>query len=178
VAAALGAPLDALLVRKLGVPGHQELAFGALASGGVRVLNAEIVRAAGLSDEDIDAVVAQEAAELDRRERLYRGDRPPLAVAGRTVVVVDDGLATGATMRAGVATLRAAGAAHIVATAPVGTYEACDRLERVADVVRCPLRPEPFIAVGRWYADFREVPDAVVAELLAQGASPAPLTGR
>jgi len=171
VAAALGAPLDALLVRKLGVPGHEELAFGALASGGTCVLNDGIVDTLGVDEEEIAAVVARESRELARRERRYRGGRAPPRVAGRRVMLVDDGLATGASMRAGVATLRAADAATIVAVAPVGTREACDQLAQEADAVRCPLRPEPFMAVGRWYADFAEVPDDVVAELLAGAPS-------
>jgi predicted phosphoribosyltransferase len=171
VATALGAPLDVLLVRKLGVPGHEELGFGAIASGGVRVLNADIVAVTGLSPETVDEVVAREAAELARRERAYRGDRPPATIAGRTVVVVDDGLATGATMRAALTALRDAHAARLVAAAPVGTVEACTLVGAVADVVVCPLVPRRFRAVGAWYADFDPIDDEAVAALLARAGS-------
>ena len=167
VADALGAPLDVLLVRKLGVPGHEELAFGALASGGVCVLNERVVEAAGLDPEAMRAVAAREAAELERRERRYRCDRPPLDVTGATAIVVDDGLATGATMRAAVAALRRRGAARILAAAPVGSPDACDRLAGEADGVICLRRPRAFRAVGAWYHDFSEIDDDEVAALLA-----------
>ena len=166
VARMLGLPLDILLVRKLGVPGHEELAFGALASGGVRVLNPDVVHLAALTPEDIDAVAAREAAELDRRGRRYRGARPPLEVTGRTAIVVDDGLATGATMRAAVRALRDLGAARTIATAPVGSATACALLEGEADAVVCARSPARFRAVGAWYADFGEVDDDAVAALL------------
>jgi putative phosphoribosyl transferase len=168
VAAALRAPLDILLVRKLGVPGREELAFGAIASGGVRVLNPEVVAAAELGDDDIEAVAASEGAELARREARYRGGRPPASVEGRTVVVVDDGLATGATMRAAVAALRRRAAARIVAAVPVGSDDACAMLATAADVVVCPLVPRRFRAVGAWYYDFAAVDDAEVAAALAR----------
>jgi predicted phosphoribosyltransferase len=182
VAAGLDAPLDVVVVRKLGVPGHEELAFGALASGGVCVLNQHVVDLAGLDGDAMRAVIEREACELDRRERRYRGDRPPLDVAGSTVVVVDDGLATGATMRAAVAALRRRSAAEIVVAAPVGAPEACDRLGGEAEAVICLRRPRAFRAVGVWYDDFSEVGDAEVAALLAAhpstvapaGSSPAP----
>jgi predicted phosphoribosyltransferase len=182
VAAGLEAPLDVVVVRKLGVPGHEELAFGALATGGVRVLNQHVVDLAGLDEEAIRAVADREAGELERRERRYRGDRPPLDVAGATVVVVDDGLATGATMRAAVAALRRRGAAQIVVAVPVGAPEACDRVGTEADAVICLLCPRAFRAVGIWYDDFSEVGDEQVAALLAahpstlasSGSSPPP----
>jgi predicted phosphoribosyltransferase len=170
VAAALGAPLDVLLVRKLGVPGQVELAFGAIASGGVGVLNPDVIAAAGLDEEAIAALTAPETAELTRREHLYRGDRPRPAPRGRTAVVVDDGLATGATMRAAVRSLRAQGAARVVAAAPVGSEEACALVAREADAVVCPLVPDPFGAVGVWYADFTPVSDEAVVALLRGSA--------
>jgi predicted phosphoribosyltransferase len=186
VADALDAPLDVVLVRKLGVPGHEELAFGALATGGVSVLNERVVDMAGLEPDVMRAVAAREGAELERRERRYRGDRPPVDVTGATAVVVDDGLATGATMRAAVAALRRRGAARILAAAPVGSPDACDRLEGEADAVICLRRPRAFRAVGAWYGDFSEVDDAEVAALLAAhpsrlapaGSSGAPTTPR
>jgi putative phosphoribosyl transferase len=175
VADALGAPLDVLLVRKLGVPGHEELAFGALATGGVCVLNRAVVEGAGIDQDTMRAVATREQAELERRERRYRGDRPPLDVRGATVVVVDDGLATGATMSAAVAAVRERGAARIVAAAPVGSPDACDRLTALADDVVCLRRPPAFRAVGAWYGDFSEVRDDDVTGLLA--AHPPSLTG-
>jgi putative phosphoribosyl transferase len=178
VAAALGAPLDVLLVRKLGVPGREELAFGAIASGGVRVLNADIVAAAALDRDTVAEVIAAERVELARRERAYRGDRPPLAVAGRTVVVVDDGLATGATMRAALAALRRAGARRVIAAAPVGTDDACAALAIRADAVVCPLVPRRFTAVGAWYGAFDAVDDETVTTLLANAAAGAQMTAR
>jgi putative phosphoribosyl transferase len=167
VAAALGAPLDVLLVRKLGVPGHEELAFGALATGGVCVLNRAVVDGAGIDQDTMRAVAAREQAELERRERRYRGDRAPLDVRAATVVVVDDGLATGATMSAAVAAVRERGAARIVAAAPVGSPDACDRLTGLADEVVCLRQPTTFRAVGAWYGDFSEVRDGDVTALLA-----------
>jgi putative phosphoribosyl transferase len=170
VAAALGAPLDVLLVRKLGVPGHAELAFGAIASGGARVVNAEVVAAAHLDPAAIAEVVAAETAELERREARYRGDRPVPPVAGRAVVVVDDGLATGATMRAAVLTLRDRGAAYVIAATPVGSGEACMLVDLDADIVVCPLVPHRFRAVGSWYGDFAPVDDDTVTDLLTRPA--------
>jgi predicted phosphoribosyltransferase len=166
VAAALAAPLDVLLVRKLGVPEQPELAFGAIASGGARVLNEEIVFAAGLDDATIAHVVDVEERELARRELRYRGDRAAPAVAGRTVVVVDDGLATGATMRVAVLALRDGGATRVIAAAPVGSDEACALLGADADAVVCPLIPERFKAVGAWYRRFKPVPDEEVGTIL------------
>ncbi|HET6509334.1 MAG TPA: phosphoribosyltransferase family protein [Baekduia sp.] len=166
VAEALDAPLDVLLVRKLGVPRHAELAFGAIASGGARVLNPDVVALARLGDDDIASVTATEERELRRREHAYRGDRPPPRLRGRTVVVVDDGLATGATMRAAVLALRALDAARVVAAAPVGSDEACALVAEEADALVCPLVPDRFRAVGLWYEDFGEVGDDDVRRAL------------
>jgi putative phosphoribosyl transferase len=172
VAAALpGATLDVLLVRKLGVPGRSELAFGAIASGGAQVLNPDVVLSEALDDEAIGAVVATERRELRRRERAYRGERPFPPATERPVVLVDDGLATGATMRAAVLAVRALGATHVVAAAPVGTDEACDLLSAEADAIVCPLVPVRFRAVGAWYGDFAPVDDATVTALLAAPGS-------
>jgi predicted phosphoribosyltransferase len=171
VARALLAPLDVFLVRKLGVPGHEELAMGAIASGGVRVLNEDIVRALDISEEDLEAVAAQERAELERRERLYRGGRPFPDVSGRTVILIDDGLATGSTMRAAVAALRRQRPARIVVAVPLGSPDTCAELQGEADEAFCACMPEPFHAVGLWYEDFSQTSDQEVRELLqrAQG---------
>lgn len=166
VARALGAPLDVFLVRKLGVPGYEELAMGAVASGGGRVLNDEIVRGLGISENEIDAAVARELEEVARRERLYRGDRPPPDVAGRTVILVDDGLATGATMRAAVAALRRQRPAGIVVAVPTASPDTCEALKAEADDVICAMTPEPFFAVGHWYDDFTQTTDEEVRDFL------------
>ncbi len=168
VAHALHAPLDLFLVRKLGVPGHEELAMGAIASGGVRVLNEDVVSALQIPHDVIDAVAEQEQRELERRERAYRGDRPPVQVRGRTVILVDDGLATGSSMRAAVAALRQQGPARIVVAVPVGAPETCHDLGHEADAVVCVQTPEPFYAVGLWYEDFAQTTDEEVRELLGQ----------
>jgi predicted phosphoribosyltransferase len=168
VARALGAPLDVFLVRKLGVPGYEELALGAVATGGVRVLNDEIVRGLGISEHEIDAIVTRELHELARRVRLYRGDRPPPDVGGRTVILVDDGLATGATMRAAVAALRRQQPARIVVAVPTASPDTSEALKAEADDVICAMTPEPFFAVGHWYEDFRQTTDDEVRELLAR----------
>ena len=173
VARTLRAPLDVFLVRKLGVPGHEELAMGAIASGGVRVLNHDIVGALRIPDELIDAVTTREQAELARRERLYRGDRPPPDVRGRTVVLVDDGLATGATMLAAVQALRQQHPARVVVAVPVAPPETCEQLRTEVDEVVCAFTPEPFRAVGLWYEDFTPTTDAEVRDLLARGSEPA-----
>jgi predicted phosphoribosyltransferase len=177
IAVALDLDLDLLLVRKLGVPGREELAFGAIASGGVQVLNPEIVVSAGLRREDVAATVERERDELDRRERRYRGDRPPAAVAGRTVVVVDDGLATGATMRAAVAALRERRAARIVVAVPVGSGDACAQVQAAADALVCPVIPRRFRAVGSWFGDFEAVGDTAVAMGLARAAATSAVRG-
>jgi predicted phosphoribosyltransferase len=169
VARELGAPRDVFLVRKLGVPGYEELAMGAVATGGVRVLNDEIVRGLGISEHEIDAAAARELQELARRERLYRGDRPPPDIAGRTVILVDDGLATGATMRAAIAAVRQQQPTRIVVAVPTASPDTCEALKAEADDVVCAMTPEPFLAVGHWYEDFTQTTDDEVRELLARG---------
>jgi predicted phosphoribosyltransferase len=170
VAEALHAPLDVFLVRKLGVPGHRELAMGAIASGGVRVLNADLIRALQIPAPAVEAVVAEEEAELARRERAYRDDRPPLVVRGRTAILVDDGLATGSTMRAAAQALRQEDAARIVVAVPVAPPETCAEFRSEVDDVVCALTPEPFYAVGLWYADFSQTTDEEVHDLLQRAA--------
>ncbi|HEX4689091.1 MAG TPA: erythromycin esterase family protein [Solirubrobacteraceae bacterium] len=166
VATALDAPLDVFLVRKLGVPGHEEYALGAIATGGVRVLDTALIESLGLPAEWIEAIDAKERRELHRRERAYRGDRPPPDLAGRTVILVDDGLATGATMLAALAAARADEPARLVAAAPVADPRTCDALRGVADEVVCPLTPEPLDAVGEWYDDFAQTTDGELRALL------------
>ncbi len=167
VARALGLPLDVFVVRKLGVPGHEELAMGAIASGGVSVLNEDVVAATGMQSSDIDEVAARELATLNNQERAFRGERPPVDVGERIVIVVDDGLATGATMRAAVTALAKRGAGRIVVAVPTAPRETCEALRQLADEVVCATTPDPFIAVGLWYADFAPVGDDEVRELLA-----------
>ncbi|HVC21069.1 MAG TPA: phosphoribosyltransferase family protein [Vicinamibacterales bacterium] len=166
VAVRLGAPLDVLVVRKLGAPGQPELALGALAPDGVRVLNADLVRQLGVTPPALDALAAQEARELERRARRYRSDRPPLDPAGRTAVLVDDGLATGASMRAAVAWARRRGAARVVVAVPVAARQAVAQLAQEADDVVAVAVPPWFDAVGAWYTDFSQTSDAEVVELL------------
>ncbi len=168
VARALDAPLDVFLVRKLGVPGHEELAMGAIASGGVRVLNDDVVESLRLPLSIIDQVTAREQEELQRRERAYRGDRPPPDAQGRTVILVDDGLATGSTMRAAAAAVRRQQPARIVVAVPVAAASTCDTLRAEVDEVVCVLAPEPFYAVGIWYEDFSQTTDDEVRDLLAR----------
>jgi len=168
VARALGAPLDVFVVRKLGVPGHEEYAMGAIATGGVRVLNEELVRTLGMPERVLDAVAAREQQELARRERLYRGQRQPPEVRGRTVILVDDGLATGATMQAAVKALRRLQPARIVVAVPTASPDTCEQLRTEADEVICATTPEPFHAVGLWYQDFSQTTDDEVRELLAR----------
>jgi predicted phosphoribosyltransferase len=170
VARALKAPLDIFLVRKLGVPGHEELAMGALASGGVRVLNEDVVRYLRIPETTIDAVAKEEQRELERRERLYRDGRPPLDVRGRTVILVDDGLATGSTMRAALQALRPQHPAAIVVAVPVAAQRTCAEFRSEADDVICASTPEPFHAVGLWYADFTQTTDQEVHDLLARAS--------
>jgi putative phosphoribosyl transferase len=168
VAAALGAPLDVFLVRKLGVPGQRELAMGAIATGGVRVLDERVVAAHDLSPETIASVAAHEQRELERRERLYRKGQPPPELRGRTVVLVDDGLATGSSMRAAVAAVRAGEPAAVVVAVPVAPPETCEALSAEADRVVCVLTPEPFYAVGVWYERFEQTSDEEIAEILSR----------
>ena len=169
VAQKLHAPLDVFTVRKLGVPGHEELAMGAIASGGVRVLNHDVLSYIRIPDEEIDRVAANELRERERRERLYRGARPPLEVRDRVVIVVDDGLATGSTMRAAVKALRQKGPKQLVVAAPVGARETCDSFKDEVDVVcLCALTPEPFQAVGLWYVNFEQTTDDEVRSLLTR----------
>ena len=170
VAAELRAPLDVFVVRKLGVPDHEELAMGAIARGGVRVINEDIVRALGIPEPVIDEVAAEATAELERRERHYRAGRGPLEVAGKTVIVVDDGLATGATMRAAIGALRKLGAAEVVAAVPVGPMETCQELSGLCDDLVCLVTPEPFIGVGVWYRDFTQTTDDDVRAALERAA--------
>jgi len=167
----LGAPLDVFLVRKLGVPGKEELAMGAVATGGVRVLNDEIVRGLDIPENVMNAVVAKELEELARRERLYRGGRAPPNVDGKTVILVDDGLATGATMRAAVQALKQQQPGRIVVAVPAAPRDTCEALKAEADDVVCVITPEPFFAVGSWYDDFAQTTDVEVRDLLARQES-------
>ena len=184
VAGALGAPLDVFVVRKLGVPGHRELAMGAISSFGVLVVS-DVARSLAIPEETIEEARRLEGLELQRREALYRGGRPPAGVAGRTIILVDDGIATGSTMRAAIEALRALGAARIVVAIPVAPAEACMELRALVDDLICLSTPEPFVAVGMWYEDFSPTSDDEVRELLDQAggrpgrrvspkASPAP----
>src|SRR5437588_7588009 len=168
VAQALRAPLDVFIVRKLGVPGFEELAAGAIASGGVRVLNEDVMRALPNADEIIEAVTQRETAELERREKSYRDDRPAPELRDRVVILVDDGLATGATMRAAVKALRQRGVAKIVVAVPVGPPDTCREFEDEADETICASAPEFFQAVGQYYEDFSQTSDEDVRELLSQ----------
>jgi putative phosphoribosyl transferase len=174
VARALKAPLDVFLVRKLGVPGREELAMGAIATAGVRLINRDIVQHLNIPARVIDEVAAVERAELERREREYRDDRPPPEVAGRTVILVDDGLATGASMRAAVAALRQGHPARIVVAVPIASAATCEEFRDLVDEVVCAQTPEPFHAVGIWYEDFSQTTDDEVRELLAIAAREAP----
>ena len=173
VAEALRAPLDVFVVRKLGVPGQEELAMGALATGGVRVLNAEVISALGIELSTIEAVAQREQEELERRERLYRGSRPPLAVEGKTAILIDDGLATGSTMRAAAAALRRQHPARIIVAVPVAAKSTCRHLAAEVDEVISLQMPDAFHAVGQWYADFGQTSDEEVHELLSRATSTA-----
>jgi len=166
VAAALDAPLDVLVVRKLGVPWHPELGMGAIAERGVMLLNDEVVRATGVRPEDVEQVRRREDAELRRRAEIYREGRPPRDLTGAVAILVDDGLATGFTARAAIESARRGGAAQVVLAVPVGAADTVRSLRRVADEVICPSTPRDFLAVGAWYDDFRQVSDAEVVALL------------
>jgi putative phosphoribosyl transferase len=171
IARALSAPLDVFLVRKLGLPGQEELAMGAIATGGVRVLNRDVVAYLNIPQRVIDTVARQEQQELERRESLYRGDRPAPEVHGRTVILVDDGLATGSTMRAAIAALKKLEPGRIVVAVPVAPPSAVEELEKEVDEVVCLFTPEPFEGVGRWYQDFSQTTDQEVRNLLNRAAT-------
>jgi predicted phosphoribosyltransferase len=168
VARRLGAPMDVFVVRKLGLPGHPELAMGAIASGGVQVMNEDVATWYRPSTAAIEAVARAERMELERRERAYRDGRPPVPIEGRIVLLVDDGLATGSTMRAAVLAIRRLRPARVVVAVPVGARETCESLGDIADEVVCALIPEPFLAVGLWYVDFSQTSDDEVRQLLAE----------
>jgi predicted phosphoribosyltransferase len=168
IARGLELPLDVFIVRKLGVPGYEELAMGAIASGGVRVLNEEVIDRLGISEQRIQAAAEREQREIERREYEYRGDLPPIDVRDKKIILVDDGLATGATMRAAVQALEEMGASQITVAVPVGSIEAVERIANEAGRVVCPLQPEDFSAVGQWYDDFSQTSDLEVRELLAE----------
>jgi len=168
VARALGVPLDVYMVRKLGVPGHEELAMGAIATGGVRLLNHDVIDALGIPMVVIDAVAAREQQELARREQAYRGDRGPIVLTNKTVILVDDGLATGATMRAAVMAARQQQPARVIVAVPVGAISTCADLKAEADDVVCVRTPDPFVAVGLWYRDFTPTTDHEVRSLLGE----------
>ena len=168
VAKALHVSLDIFLVRKLGVPGHEELAMGAIATGGVRVLNDEVVDYLEIPERDIDAATERELEELTRRERTYRGERPEPDVKGKTVILIDDGLATGSTIRAAAAALRQQQPAWIVVAVPVSALQTCDECTIGVDEIVCAVTPEPFLGVGQWYEDFSQTKDEEVRELLEQ----------
>ena len=171
VADALGAPLDVFLVRKLGAPGHAEFAIGAIAAGGVRVLSHETIAALGISPDVVEEITARERIELERRDDVYHRDRTRLSVRGKTVIVIDDGIATGSTMEAAVSALREGGAARIVVAAPVAAPDSGRRLQRLADEVVCLAMPDPFQAVGLWYRDFDQTSDGEVVDLLRRARS-------
>jgi putative phosphoribosyl transferase len=172
VAHALDAPLDVFLVRKLGLPGHEELAMGAIASGGIRVINDQVLRMRVVDERTFDAVAAREQDELDRRERMYRGDRPRLDIEGKAVALIDDGLATGSTMRAAVLALREHQPRKVVVGVPVAAPETCHFFRDAVDEVICAVTPEPFYAVGLWYEDFAQTTDEEVERLLAESPQP------
>ncbi len=179
VARALEAPLDVFVVRKLGVPGHEELAMGAIASGGIRVLNDDVVGALRIPDRVIDTVTSRELRELMWRERAYRGDRPPIELRGRTVILVDDGLATGSTMRAAVAAVRRLGPARIIVAVPTAAPSTCADLAREVDECISTITPDPFYAVGVSYEDFSETTDEEVRDLLERAVvGPLAATGK
>jgi putative phosphoribosyl transferase len=172
VAKELQLPLDVFIVRKIGMPRQRELAMGAIASGGALVLDPSMVRMAGLNEAELNAIIERERREIERREREYRGDRPPADVHGKTVILVDDGLATGSTMRAAALALRSRSPKKLVVAVPVGARSTCDELQGEADEVVCAARPEDFHAVGLWYEDFTQTTDGEVRELLERARKP------
>lgn len=174
VARALHAPLDVFIVRKLGFPGHPELAMGAIASGGVRILHRRLIEIYEIPDDDIDRITAAEQRELDRREKSYRDERPSPDVRDHTVILIDDGLATGLTMRAAVQALRQESARKVVVAVPIAPPDTCDAMRQEVDDIICVITPEPFLAVGIWYADFSETSDEEVRELLTRAAAELP----
>jgi putative phosphoribosyl transferase len=175
VAQALHVPLDIFLVRKLGVPGHEELAMGAIATGGVQVLNDEVVEYLGIPARVIDSIAASELEELNRREVAYRGNRPEPNVKGKTVILVDDGLATGSTIRAAAQALRQQEPEWIVVAVPVSAPETCDEYRIGVDEIFCAVTPEPFLGVGRWYLDFSQTTDEEVRDLLTRARGEVPV---
>ncbi len=170
VARALGVPLDVFVVRKLGVPGHEELAMGAIASGGTRVLDRSVTEVLGIGDDEIEQVTAREAAEVARRDALYRAGRPPVDVRGKTVILVDDGLATGSTMSAAVEAVRGLQPAVVIVAVPVSSDQAAEMIGAIADELIALLVPRTFFAVGAWYDDFGQTSDEEVRELLRRAA--------
>jgi putative phosphoribosyl transferase len=178
IAKQLGVPLDVLVVRKLGVPGHEELAMGAIASGGSLIVNRELVRTLGIPDATLHHTIERERRELERRERVFRGDRPPLDVTGKTVIVVDDGLATGSTMLAAIQALRARHPAQLVVAVPVASPDTCQTLRTYVDQMICLYTPEPFYGVGLWYDDFSQTTDEEVRELLERARREQPTSAR
>ncbi len=176
VAKKLAAPLDIFLVRKLGLPGHEEFAIGAIASGGIRVVNPEAVRHLGISEETLDEVAEQEGKELARRERLYRGDRPPISMEGKIAILIDDGLATGSSMRAAVAAAKQHQPKRLIVAVPVAPPETCQQLSGEVDEAVCLLQPDPFYAVGLWYEHFGQTSDQEVCDLLERAALSHPHT--
>jgi predicted phosphoribosyltransferase len=170
VAKKLGAQLDVFIVRKLGVPGHEEFAMGAIASGGIRVLNMDVVRSLGITDDTIAAVAAAEQVELERREQLYRKGKPEPHIVGRTVILVDDGLATGATMNAAVKAVRTQKPAHLIVAVPTAAKDTCEGFAEEVDEAICLTTPEPFYGVGAWYVDFSQTSDKEVCNLLEEAA--------
>jgi putative phosphoribosyl transferase len=166
VAQSLHAPLDVFVVRKLGVPDQEELAMGAIASGGVRVLNRALISEMGITDEEVQTVIDRESQELERRGHLFRDNWPPIDTRGRTVILVDDGLATGSTMYAAVLALKQHHPAKLVVAVPIAAQTRCSAFEQYVDAVICPITPEPFHAVGAWYRDFAQTTDDEVRELL------------
>jgi len=170
IARAIDAPLDVFVVRKLGAPGYEELAMGAIATGGVRVFNEEVIQHLGVSQSWINATIREQEEELQRREEAYRGDRPPVELQNRTVILVDDGLATGASMRAAVRALRLRNPSGIAVAVPIGSRDTCDQFRPEVEEVVCGHTPEPFHAVGAWYLDFTQTTDDEVRELLDRAA--------